>query len=547
MTGARLVNAKTGMLKHSGLLFAPDGRLQAIYTGEPEHVYEQFAGALWYRNWTAVSGACFGIRREAWNDLGGIAGEPLYPRLDVHLCLKVSLTTASRIVYNPYARFYQAGESLLEAPVGRETREVTTRIRRSFPHGDPYFNPNLDCKGGKVMFRQRTATDTGGADYVAESRLLLSMFDAEPKTIARSRRIQESAGTGQFRSVTWFLPEFTHSFYGGIHTILRFADGFLRRHGVQSNFCIMGDISPSAVQREVSSAFPTLAQSSFYVINHHKRANELPPTDVAICSLWTTAYANLEFNRTRRKLYFMQDDEALFYPASSTSALVEATYQFGFYGLCNTVSLLRRYQACGGKGDYFTPCVDRSVFFPDAPTHTRESPFMVFCYGRPGHPRNCFELLSETMRLLKKRMQKEIVLVTAGADWDVRDYGLDGLVHNLGLLPYGATGALYRACHAGVVLMMTRHPSYLPLELMACGSLVITNKNPDTSWLLQDGSNCLLADLSASSVAERVAEGLRNTELRRTVTANASGLVGRSYSSWDDSIDHIYRYILGLC
>ena len=36
--------------------------------------------------------------------------------------------------------------------------------------------------------------------------------------------------------------------------------------------------------------------------------------------------------------------------------------------------------------------------------------------------------------------------MTAGADWDVRDYGLDGVVHNLGILPYAATGALYRAC-----------------------------------------------------------------------------------------------------
>jgi glycosyltransferase involved in cell wall biosynthesis len=98
-----------------------------------------------------------------------------------------------------------------------------------------------------------------------------------------------------------------------------------------------------------------------------------------------------------------------------------------------------------------------------------------------------------------------------------------------------------------VVLMMTRHPSYLPLELMACGSLVVTNQNPDTTWLLQDGSNCLLAELSASSIAERIEDGLRNTTLRQTVTAGASNLIDSSFSRWDESIDHIYRYILELC
>jgi O-antigen biosynthesis protein len=547
ITGARIVNAKTALLKHCGLLFGSDGSLQQVLTGKPEHVYEQFGGALWYRNWTAVSGACFAVRREAFDLVGGIDGELLYPRLDVHLCLKLSLNTTWRIVYNPYARLFQDGESMFETALGNETHEVTARIQRWFPHGDPHFNPNLECKDGKFIFRQRTEVDLQrGADYVAESRLLLSIFDADPKTIERSRRIQDSRSTGQFRSVTWFLPEFTHAFYGGVHTILRFADGFLR-HGVHSNFCILGETSPAAVQREVSSAFPGLAQSSFYVINNHHRANELPSTDAAMCSLWTTAYAALEFDKTRRKLYFMQDDETLFYPASSTSALVEATYRFGFHGVCNTVSLLQRYRACGGTGEYFTPCVDRSVFFPDARTDKRETPYMVFCYGRPGHPRNCFELLSETMRMVKKRMGKKVLLVTAGADWDVRDYGLDGVVHNLGILPYAATGALYRACDAGVVLMMTRHPSYLPLELMACGALVITNKNADTTWLLQDNENCLLADLSASSIAERIEEGLRNTTLRHTLTANASDLINSSYSRWDDSIDHIYRYILELC
>lgn len=373
------------------------------------------------------------------------------------------------------------------------------------------------------------------------------MFDAEPKILEQSRRLQSQPKTGQLRTITWFMPEFSHAFYGGIHTILRFADGFLRRHGVHSNFCIVGEASPLSVQRSIATAFPALGQSSCMVLNHHHRANELPPSDAAICSLWTTAYAALEYKRTRRKFYFIQDDEALFYPASSTSALVEATYRFGFHGICNTESLLRRYKTCGGIGEYFVPCVDKSVFFPNEARREGKLPYLVFCYGRPGHPRNCFELLIESLKMVKKRMGHEVHLVVAGADWEVREYGLEGVIHNLGLLPYAVTGALYRACDAGIVLMMTRHPSYLPLELMACGTLVVTNKNPDTTWLLKDRENCLLADLSPSSIAEHVEEGLRNNQLRQTLTKDASCMIERSYRTWEDSIDRIYQYILDLC
>src|ERR1035441_8673683 len=50
--------------------------------------------------------------------------------------------------------------------------------------------------------------------------------------------------------------------------------------------------------------------------------------------------------------------------------------------------------------------------------------------------------------------------------------------------------------------MKTRHPSYLPLELMACGAAVVTNRNPYTGWLLRDGENCVLAETSPSALAE---------------------------------------------
>ena len=114
------------------------------------------------------------------------------------------------------------------------------------------------------------------------------------------------------------------------------------------------------------------------------------------------------------------------------------------------------------------------------------------------------------------------------------------------MLGYRETGALYRACDAGVVAMKTRHPSYLPLELMACGAAVVTNRNPYTGWVLRDGENCILAETSPSALAESLEEVLRNTALRARL-AEASGEVVGRYSDWAAQAEKIYQFMVAEC
>ena len=55
------------------------------------------------------------------------------------------------------------------------------------------------------------------------------------------------------------------------------------------------------------------------------------------------------------------------------------------------------------------------------------------------------------------------------------------------------------------MMMMTKHPSYLPFEFMSCGGLLISNNNRANHWLLRDGENCLLAPASAPAIADCLA------------------------------------------
>ena len=100
----------------------------------------------------------------------------------------------------------------------------------------------------------------------------------------------------------------------------------------------------------------------------------------------------------------------------------------------------------------------------------------IFTYARPGHWRNCWELASLALGKLKQRLGQEVRIVTAGS-W-ARPDDLGRGIEHLGLLDYRETGQLYRQCDLGLALTVSEHPSYLPLELLACGQTDVAFDNP---------------------------------------------------------------------
>ena len=543
LVGAKLLEEKTLRIRHAGLVFNDAGEPEYIFRGEPEHVFGEFGAAGWCRNWSAVAGACFAVRRSTWELLGGLAENPVYPRADIDLCLRVQFDAKLRIMYNPGARLTQSGISNIELWLSPEKRGQY--IKSNFPAGDPYLNPNIVVREGTPGLRRRETHQAKATDYAADSRVFVSCFDFDSAAVSRSRKSAGGAATHQVRSLTWLIPEFTNPWYGGIATILRFADYFGRAHGVHSNFAVLGQCHHSAIRGRIGHAFPELGEKSdVSVLRSVDDIHTLPACDGVMSTLWTTAYAALRFEGARRKFYFVQDYEPFFYPAGSSSALVESTYDFGYYGICNTVGLRDLYVERGGQADYFDPSVNTRVFHADGRKPSQGKPWTVFCYMRPGHSRNGFELISAALHVVKRQLGDDVRILTAGADWDPASYGLEGALHNLGDIGYAASGALYRTCDAGVVMMMTCHPSYLPFELMASGALVVTNRNPHTQWLLRDRENCLLSEGSAGSLAETIVEGLKDGDLRRRITRTASELIAARYSDWDAQAEKVYQCLI---
>ncbi|BAY12211.1 rhamnosyltransferase WsaF family glycosyltransferase [Calothrix sp. NIES-2098] len=380
--------------------------------------------------------------------------------------------------------------------------------------------------------------------FTQDSTALAAVMDFSSSDISQVQQHPERVISSGAHIVNWYLPSFENAFYGGVMTILRTADYLLQKGGMHQRFLICGDAKADVIFGNIIKAFPELKTCEVIILNTAEALNNIQPADFSIATLWTTAYVLLKVQNTGLKFYFIQDFEPLFYPAGSTYAQAEATYRFGFYGIANTISLQNIYESeYGGKCIHFTPCVDTKVFYADK-NYRKDHPKRIFFYGRPGHPRNAFELAITAMRQLKNRYGSGIEILSAGANWNPKDYGLQGVIENLGLLSYQATGDLYRSCHIGLSMMMTKHPSYLPLEMMACGVLVVSNINNSTKWLLKDRQNCLLSYPSATCITETISEAIERYKDLEHIRISAVQEIINNHEDWDVEIKKIYNFIL---
>jgi glycosyltransferase involved in cell wall biosynthesis len=243
-----------------------------------------------------------------------------------------------------------------------------------------------------------------------------------------------------------------------------------------------------------------------------EKLDELPPYDMAFATLWTTAFYVGQYIKASSYFYFIQDFESLFYPASTEYQLADLTYEFGYFGIFNTPGLkdavLSQHDMTGVA---FSPGVDRAVYYPPAhPQNVAEYPIRVVFYGRPAVPRNLFELGVDTLREMKRVFNDKVDIVVVGSPHaPVR---LDFESRWLGYLPYKETGKLYRSAHVGIALMATPHPSYLPIQLMACGTVPLAIQSPYTHWLLDDGVNSICSRPTALDMLARFSDAVADAE-----------------------------------
>ncbi len=347
----------------------------------------------------------------------------------------------------------------------------------------------------------------------------------------------------KIKKALWFVPYFDHITYGGIYTIFRFME-HLAKQNVGTTIVIYDNkfIDTAQTIADIVYHFPGLKSCKLIVLDLEEgNINDLPESDIAFATIWMSAYLLLKYNKTRRKYYFIQDYEPLFYEGGSMYAMAESTYRFGFKGIVNTPGLLWAVnQRHGLEGVSFIPAVDNRFYYPD-PAKKKNERIKIFFYARPNNPRNAFELGVLIIKQLIKKYGNKIEIITAGASWDENNYGLKGLITNYGLLSsLEEVGNLYRKCDIGFVYMLSKHPSYQPFEFMASGMATVSNRNEDNLWLFKDGINCLLSEPSPTAMAEKISQLIDDEKLRLKIADTGQSNINRE---WQTQLDSIWQYI----
>ena len=548
-----------GSIQHAGVVIGLTGYAGHILAGvHPATV--DLTMTRFVRSCTAVTAACLGVARSAFDAVNGFDEAFTLTGNDVDFCLRL-LASGRRNLWNPsVALIHHEKETRRGIDIPPRDKELSLeRYEPYLSDGDPYWNSQLSLESTRPLARVGAHTPRRQVEAEAQrsSRArtklnsiagFVDRYDATLEDLEANRTMMQSfraTRATELGTAAWFIPPFDHVYRGGIHTIIRVADALTRLRGTKHHFVVCGGSREKARQTvpdQIARAFPRLDFETHHLVGP-AQIKDLPASDIAVATLWTTAYDVLRYQRTNGKFYFVQDYEPAFQAANEVFALAEQTYRFGFVGIANTPGVAERYGAYGNDVISFVPGVDPAVFYPSDRNGNRGSgPIRIVFYGRPTNDRNGFELGIEALRRVKARFGADVDIVSVGADFDPAEYGLTTTLTNRGVLPsLEDVAALYRNSDIGLVFMFTAHPSYQPLEYMASGCATVTNVNEANMWLLEHERNALLTPPTASATADSIGRLVDDSALRSSI--RAAGLETVSSFEWEPQLDRIVRWM----
>lgn len=311
--------------------------------------------------------------------------------------------------------------------------------------------------------------------------------------------------------------------YAGIATAIDFASLFVG-HGFHVRF-IATDLpirdkvvsKNFILERVGGETREKLAKHCTVVDFRNEPARVVGRDDVWIATAWWTAYVAQAAvadprSRTRGFIYMIQDFEPGFYPWSAAYANALASYQFDFVPVFNTTFLREHFLRNRIIEDArecfcFSPSLQLEKYAPDPQRLKRAGRRKrVIFYGRPSVARNMFELgVTALARWCEENDLDESSLEIVSVGEQHADITLpNGLtIRSLGKLPWEDYPSFLQTGDIGLSLMLSPHPSHIPLEMAASGMLCVTNR-----YDIKDLSTISQNIISVGSTLDEVVAGL---------------------------------------
>jgi WsaF, C-terminal domain/WsaF, N-terminal domain len=295
---------------------------------------------------------------------------------------------------------------------------------------------------------------------------------------------------------------------------------------------------------EVDVVFPT----------DRGRRLRVNPADRFVATTWWSAHvadaASSELGRDRF-LYLIQDYEPLFYPWGTWHALAEQTYEFSHSALFST-EFLEQYFRDRGLGVFANGGGEsRSVSFRNAITpiepptaeELRSGPkrrLLFYTRLEDYSPRNLFDLgtLALADLIADGTIDSSWELYGIGTVGGATKFRLGGGVE-LNVLPRQSEGRyadMLRKHDVGLSLMLSPHPSLVPLEMASAGMLTVTNSyaNKTPKAMAAISENLITAEPTREGIAAGIAEAIANVD---DVERRARGARIDWNTSWEEALN----------
>jgi len=269
-----------------------------------------------------------------------------------------------------------------------------------------------------------------------------------------------------------------------------------------------------------------------------KRSYIFQNIDLLFATFWTTCQW-LARIPAKRKLYFIQSDERLFYDDPALKCSVASTYkstcEFVVVAKWINEMLCREFS----KSSYLVPNgIDASDFYPDEPLVSKNSRRLrVLIEGPMTIP---FKGVAEAYAAVAPLDCEIWIVSSAGrpdSNWRVDRFFERVLFNDM--------RKIYSSCD--ILLKMSRIESfsYPPLEAMACGCSVVVGKVAGSIEYVIDGVNALVVDQGdIEGAREAVKRLIEDSSLRGKLTKAGFDTVKKW--SWSRSFEVMQKIVDGV-
>lgn len=251
--------------------------------------------------------------------------------------------------------------------------------------------------------------------------------------------------------------------------------------------------------------------------------------DVIFATAWFTAKIVRDIPGNAKKIYFIQDFEALFNPMGDGYLMALNSYCYGLHPISIGHWLAHKMETeFSMPAQCFDFCADRNIY---RPLNCQKEHAICFVY-QPDKPRRCNILGIEALGIVKY-LRPDVKIYLYGS----KEKGNVWFEHeNLGIISLKKCNELYNKCSVGLCISSS-NPSRIPFEMMAAG-LPVVELHMENNFYDMPDEGVLLAHHTPESLAEAVIKLLDDEKLQQTMSA-----FGIRYMEEKD-LDYGYRQFL---